>query len=746
MMPASLQRRRAAQARQLCQNWKGFASLPALLRVNGLIAASCLVADEVWKSICRHLDDVLPRPDEASWPPDPVNVAEILNADPVLARKATAEVAAFCDWLKRFDGREQSKDGQEKGKGLGGRPASAKALACWSGRGLPANPSLAMSRAVRFKKDKGNWKADRDPVLNSVRANRALSPAARAWYESFTTAAEALHGDRLLARTISTRWRLAIGLSNSPALETCLTLHPLHGFPYIPATALRGMLRRQFERENFVGRTVKQDPSQPLGPEIPADLGALVANAERFRSLFGDFNLPASDEGSPSKLLDEWRKRLEEAGTMLDADWARLRERIDKVLVAEPTSGSLLVLDALPEGLGAAENLDWLELDVMTPHYTRYYRGLAKFALDSESPVPIHFPVVKRGKSFEFRLATRGPQDMAGTDRDELIGLLERGLAEIGVGGKTTAGYGRLGSRGAAEREEFVEFERVTTARCGGYGAGTDQSIALRPPSIRGALRFWTRALADEDGREIETRLWGGTVRGQRIQIRAVEKGQDGRLRIAFLVPDDMEPDDRKRASAVIWTWLQLGGIGRRSRRGSGSLLWHPDDGDFLNRKGGGGWPFLEPAHDTGQVKLFLRNGLSKVLKTFGVGPRPIEPTGERFCLVNPAQVYVGEEIADCRDAKSVLSKVAGLSDPKRSGRDYLELGRASDDKAKGRGGGRDRLASPMVWRVMPAPGGTFRVIMTWSPNETASFEDLSTSIKDYLQRKLQITAASRLW
>lgn len=98
-------------------------------------------------------------------------------------------------------------------------------------------------------------------------------------------------------------------------------------------------------------------------------------------------------------------------------------------------SGHVLFFDAVP---GESPRL---KLDVMNPHYSEYYRGGNVPPADYLSPVPVYFLTVERGSPFRFAVATRpGYAGLAATTEEWLKGALR----ELGVGAKTTAGYGYL--------------------------------------------------------------------------------------------------------------------------------------------------------------------------------------------------------------------------------------------------------------------------------------------------------------
>jgi len=100
--------------------------------------------------------------------------------------------------------------------------------------------------------------------------------------------------------------------------------------------------------------------------------------------------------------------------------------------VKEPRrAGGVIFFDALPTSTPR------FQLDVMNPHYGEYYRGQSPPA-DYLSPTPIYFLTVTR-TSFLFALAARdGRQEWLGAAAD----WLRKGLETMGVGAKTTAGYG----------------------------------------------------------------------------------------------------------------------------------------------------------------------------------------------------------------------------------------------------------------------------------------------------------------
>jgi CRISPR-associated protein Cmr6 len=81
-----------------------------------------------------------------------------------------------------------------------------------------------------------------------------------------------------------------------------------------------------------------------------------------------------------------------------------------------------------------------IERDVLNPHYAAYYGGSENVPpADYLSPRPVFFLAVGRESLFSFGVASAsGDQDSA----NRVVGWLQGALTELGVGAKTTAGYG----------------------------------------------------------------------------------------------------------------------------------------------------------------------------------------------------------------------------------------------------------------------------------------------------------------
>lgn len=193
-------------------------------------------------------------------------------------------------------------------------------------------------------------------------------------------ALEALGARLLPART---RSRLVIGLGLPHPTETGLLLDRLTGSPYLPGTSVKGVLRSAARWVAAGELEVVEDAS-----------AASFWKAHRDR-LFG----PALSPGVTT------------------------------------AKGELVVFDALPQ--------QWptLEVDVLTPHFTKYYGDENETPADWHAPVPVPFLTVGECTPFLFALASRNPE-REGEDLERTEALLDTVFRDLGLGGKTAAGYG----------------------------------------------------------------------------------------------------------------------------------------------------------------------------------------------------------------------------------------------------------------------------------------------------------------
>lgn len=161
-------------------------------------------------------------------------------------------------------------------------------------------------------------------------------------------------------------WRMVVGLGGRSPVETDLLVHPIYGIPYVPGSALKGLVRAYAHLED------------------------------------------------------------------LDDD--------ESILGTQEQGGVVIFFDAVPD------RPLLLDVDIMNPHYPKYYRDTQDTVppSDDQDPNPVHFLAVAAPSVFHFAVA---PRLTDGTSREKVEKAamwLKEALRDYGIGAKTNAGYGRF--------------------------------------------------------------------------------------------------------------------------------------------------------------------------------------------------------------------------------------------------------------------------------------------------------------
>ncbi len=209
-------------------------------------------------------------------------------------------------------------------------------------------------------------------------------------------------------------WRMVVGLGSESIYETSMTFHHIYGIPYIPGSAIKGVIRSYIITEEF-------------GKDNNGDLD--LRNAEEkalknkvFCDIFG-----CSKNSFYNKSMQ----------------------------------GRIVFFDAVPSSLPK------IKPDVMNPHYGPYYSDSSGKTppADYHNPVPIFFLTVE-DTEFEFII---GVKEIDNTPIQEgkfrgktLLSVafewMEKALKEHGIGAKTAVGYGNL-----TREQELEQTDRLTS-------------------------------------------------------------------------------------------------------------------------------------------------------------------------------------------------------------------------------------------------------------------------------------------
>lgn len=201
---------------------------------------------------------------------------------------------------------------------------------------------------------------------------------------------------------LKTNWRFVSGLGRKGPLEVGFTFHR-YGFPILPGSSVKGVARAY----GLLKIAYMLDENGLKGLDNLLDTG---------------------NEGKYIKGFSSYPKASQDVKIL--ADKFRL------IFGTTERAGYGIFFDAIPQKNPV------LELDIMNPHYPKYYND-KDHPTDSQNPVPIYFLAVASNTEFRFALGWRGPLDESSRQLKDLAkGWLINGLTELGAGAKTSSGYG----------------------------------------------------------------------------------------------------------------------------------------------------------------------------------------------------------------------------------------------------------------------------------------------------------------
>ena len=235
--------------------------------------------------------------------------------------------------------------------------------------------------------------------------------------------------------------RLAVGLGAASALETSITLHRVYGYPIIPGSSLKGLTRTYalwrrakklgipaltleayHKRKQAAGRRSVRTPISMLDSLFEA-----IALDDRIAPLWQSLQSdPALDKHAAIK-------------TESLASFAQRKDvrRFRTVFGSQGNAGEIVFFDALPNPPIR------FEADIMNPHFSKYYDGKVA-PHDGDNPIPVSFLTVAPGVVFTFAVGRAARSGMTDKDVTSVQKLMLQALKSQGIGGKTSAGYGRV--------------------------------------------------------------------------------------------------------------------------------------------------------------------------------------------------------------------------------------------------------------------------------------------------------------
>jgi len=274
---------------------------------------------------------------------------------------------------------------------------SARAFRAYKG---VTNPGLVFDRFAPDWREESTLKKE---GLQRVLGAKADVKILREWNARWERCVRAAQGEPFALRT---DWRLIAGLGRKGSLEVGFTFHR-YGFPILPGSSVKGVARAWAFL--WLAEQANVNPLAELDEVLSAD--------------------SEDDKKEEKKKYLRWRAAQPDEVQQLADDF--------RVIFGTPaTAGRAVFFDAIPA------QLPTLELDVMNPHFPKYYQG-DQPPTDWQSPVPVYFLTVAAGTEFRFGVGWRGALDEAGQCLRRLAQKwLTEGLTNLGAGAKTSAGYG----------------------------------------------------------------------------------------------------------------------------------------------------------------------------------------------------------------------------------------------------------------------------------------------------------------
>lgn len=259
----------------------------------------------------------------------------------------------------------------------------------------------------------------------------------------------------------------ATGLGNEHPIENGFSFLTPYGLPYLPGSGVKGVLRRAAEEMSL----------------FPEEYAIAAEAAPALLDVWWLFGF----EGAAGAWWSLTRKEERELSDDKKARRARFKHRFDThlktlinrsdlpdftklaypkpkehtPLLADPekflseldgrrqnihTRGVLDFWDVFPQTPRQGPYRDKLTVEIMTPHYSKYYQG-EQSPHDAGQPNPISFLAVPAGSAFDFHVVCHSaylPETLGERWRPMLGAIFAHAFDWLGFGAKTAVGYGAM--------------------------------------------------------------------------------------------------------------------------------------------------------------------------------------------------------------------------------------------------------------------------------------------------------------
>ena len=303
------------------------------------------------------------------------------------------------------------------------------------------NPGLIFDRyALEYPTNTNSKRKALEIVCNA--AKKIDSGLLNAYQERWENCVEAANADSF---ELYTDWRLVAGLGAGTALEIGFTFNR-YGFPVLPGSSIKGVARAYALAElSEICELTLDEMDKLLSTETDKEFIEIVeSNPDLLKNKLA---------------MDDFRK----------------------IFGTNECAGFAVFFDGIPV------NKPKLEIDIMNPHFPEYYQGDDTPPTNWQSPVPINFLTVAPDTAFGFAVGWRcKPIEEAQTLLEKAKSWLESGLTELGIGAKTTSGYGYFTSEVRQQNGDKSDFTRIKIPA--GYRRGTVREFGLGPNKSYGYI------------------------------------------------------------------------------------------------------------------------------------------------------------------------------------------------------------------------------------------------------------------
>lgn len=212
-------------------------------------------------------------------------------------------------------------------------------------------------------------------------------------------------------------------------------------FPHVPFIALADRVKHNAQAVHGVASV--KTPKYQTTERLKVGAASVLENSLRLHHIWGFPYLPASAvKGITRSYVIEGLFASDEKEALNDRGFCLLFGCPKESALGKEHKGLIAFNDAMP--LKAPQ----LKVDIMNPHYQKYYSE-KKAPADYLSPVPIFFLTLDKGNAFQFCIGATSseplPAESKISQKDPLKaaqGFLDEALRENGVGAKTSIGYG----------------------------------------------------------------------------------------------------------------------------------------------------------------------------------------------------------------------------------------------------------------------------------------------------------------